>query len=210
MATVFDNVRLPEEVEQGAQGGPEFKTTIVAIGNGTEQRNIDWSEAKASWDVSYGVDSPEFYRTVRAFFLARRGKATGFRFKDWSDFEATDELLGLGTSTTGSDGNATFQVIKTYTSGSASYVRVITRLVASTLVVRVNDVLKTEGVHYTADDDTGIITFLNPHRPTTGQEVNADYEFDVPVRFDTDKFTLTMEVSLAAAIGSLPILELRE
>jgi uncharacterized protein (TIGR02217 family) len=206
----FDNVRLPDDIEAGASGGPEFQTTIVAMGNGTEQRNINWLEARASWDIGYGIQSKVDYSLVRNFFYARRGRGVGFRFKDWSDFELEDELIGLGTSTTGSDGLAAFQIIKTYISGSASYIRIITRPVTPTLVVRVDDVVKTLTTHYTIDYDTGIITFVNPHRPTTGQEVRVDVEFDTPVRFDVDKFNLSLEATLAGMVQSLPVKEILE
>lgn len=205
MANQFDDIRLPDDVEAGAHGGPEFMTTIVAIGNGTEQRNIDWASAKASWDIGYGIQDQVDYKGVRDFFYARRGKAVGFRFKDWSDYQATDELIALGDGA-----NLLFQLVKNYTSGSATYVRKITRPVTGTLVVRVNGVVKTVATHYNINYATGLITFTGGNAPGNGLEVRVDYEFDIPVRFDVDKFDLRLEITIAGAVQALPIVELRE
>ena len=38
----FHNVQLPEEVERGAQGGPQFKTTVFTLSSGYEKRNVEW------------------------------------------------------------------------------------------------------------------------------------------------------------------------
>jgi uncharacterized protein (TIGR02217 family) len=48
-----------------------------------------------------------------AFFRARRGKAYGFRFKDWTDHKATGQLLG-----TGDDALTQFQLVKTTRPGA--------------------------------------------------------------------------------------------
>ena len=65
-----------------------------------------------------------------AFFRARRGKAYGFRFKDWTDYKVTGELLG-----TGDDVKTQFQLAKRYPSGSLIEVRTITKPVAGTVRV---------------------------------------------------------------------------
>jgi uncharacterized protein (TIGR02217 family) len=64
-------------------------------------------------------------RELIAFFQARRGKAYGFRFKDWTDYKATGQLLG-----TGDDAQTQFQRVKHYPSGSVIEVRTMTKSVA--------------------------------------------------------------------------------
>ena len=59
---------------------------------------------------------------------ARRGKAYGFRFKDWTDYKATGQLLG-----TGDGAIKAFQLVKRYPSGSIIEVRTITKPVTSTV-----------------------------------------------------------------------------
>jgi len=55
--------------------------------------------------------------------------------------------------------------------------------------------------------DTGIVTFSTA--PTSGVEVTADFEFDVPVRFDTDHMAVTIETYRLHAWQQIPIVELR-
>jgi uncharacterized protein (TIGR02217 family) len=200
---VFDDVRLPEDVEVGAQGGPMFQTTIVALASGGEQRNQDWSEQRCEFDVGYGISTVDDLRAVLAFFYARRGRARGFRFRDWTDYQLTNEPIDVGDGV-----EDEFQIIKTYeTSGPHSYGRRITRPVANTLLVYLDGVLKTLTTHYTLGAG-GVITFTSP--PGNAVVISVSCEFDVPVRFDTDKFNMTLEGFEAGVVPSLPVVELRE
>jgi len=152
--TSFHNVRLPEEIESGAQGGPGFKTTVLTLSSGFEKRNIEWSRSRGSWDISYGIQTKDDVGSVIDFFYARRGKAYGFRFKDWTDFEITNQTIGTG------DGVAVvYQVFKNYQDDGGSFQRKITRIVDGTLSVYVNAILKSDPGDYTVDIDTGLITF---------------------------------------------------
>ena len=65
------------------------------------------------WDVASGLKKQAQIDELIAFFRARRGKAYGFRFKDWTDFKATGQLVG-----TGDGALAQFQLVKHYPSGS--------------------------------------------------------------------------------------------
>ncbi len=55
MPPVFHEVRMPIDVERGAVGGPGFKTRVLPLESGFEQRNIDWSDTRGEWDLSYGL-----------------------------------------------------------------------------------------------------------------------------------------------------------
>lgn len=195
----FHDVRLPDEIEQGSSGGPAFNTTIIGMSSGQEQRNLDWSESKATYDISYGIQDKDDFDVTLAFFYARRGRGYSFRFRDWADFEGEQEPIGLG------DGAHTdFQLIKTYEAdGPNPYVRRITRPVPATVRVFVDGVLT--GVTQLTG---GIVRFTVA--PVLDAVVTADFEFDVPVRFDSDHFPLVLSTSQAAAIGSLMITEVRE
>lgn len=194
----FHDVRLREDIERGAEGGPVFNTTVVPLASGHEQRNINWEYAKHEYDISYGIMGPEDYEEVRRFFYARRGRAYAFRFKDWSDFEM-DSVIATG------DGSQTkFQLYKTYTSGGQSYVRPIFKPVSGTVTMYVNDVLTAA----TVDHSTGVVTFSVA--PANGAEIRAVAEFDVPVRFDQDKFGLNLVWVGAGSVPSIMIKELRQ
>ena len=192
----FDNVRLPEQIERDSQSLPRFQTSVVTLGRGAEQRNVDWAQPRARFDISYGIQDEDDYHEIRDFFYARIGKARGFLFKDWSDYKATNQLLGIA------DGVKTkFQLVKRYVS-SVTFIRKIIAPVGGTVKVYVNGVLTTASV----DLLTGEITFFSP--PASSTAITADFEFDVPVRFDTDELPIQIHIFSAASIGSIELVEL--
>lgn len=194
--TIHD-VRLPVDVERGARGGPGFKTSIITLSNGNEARNQEWERARGAWDVGYGVQSIDTLRTVDAFFRARRGRAYGFRFKDWSDFTATEQFTAAVT------GDATKrQLVKSYDDTVNPYVRLIVLPVTDTLTVYVDDFVTTDFTLL----PNGILDFDSD----PGMNVKATFEFDVPVRFDTDTFVVQLETFMSGAVPSIAIVELRE
>jgi uncharacterized protein (TIGR02217 family) len=182
----FHEVRFPDNIAYGATGGPEFATTVVATGAGHEKRNVNWAEARGRWDVASGLKKQAQIGELIAFFRARRGKAYGFRFKDWTDYKATGQLLG-----TGDDAQIQFQLVKYYPSGSVIEVRTITKPVAGTVKVYLDSIEQLSG--WSVDTTTGLVTFGTP--PALGVEVTADFEFDVPVRFDTDHMAVTARLA---------------
>jgi uncharacterized protein (TIGR02217 family) len=58
----------------------------------------------ARWDVASGLKKQAQIDELIAFIRARRGKAYGFRFKDWTDYKATGQLLGIGDDVQTSSG----------------------------------------------------------------------------------------------------------
>ena len=203
----FHDIRLPVSIERGAQGGPTFRTGIVETLSGYEQRNGEWAQARMEWDASYGIQTKTDYQELLEFFYARRGALHGFRFKDWTDFEATGEAIGTG------DGIETdFQLIKTYSDAGGSYARTILLPVTSpttTVAVYVNAVLQTVITDYTIETG-GIIRFTGGSIPPASDPVTADFEFDIPVRFNEDKLELAVEWYDAAAIPAITLRELRQ
>ena len=45
--------------------------------------------------------------------------------------------------------------------------------------------------------------------PAAGQRVTAGFEFDVPVRFDTDRIVASLSALDAGDIPSIPVVEVR-
>jgi uncharacterized protein (TIGR02217 family) len=64
-----------------------------------------------------------------------------------------------------------------------------------------------EDVDYQVDFDSGHITFDHP--PDLGAEVRAGFEFDVPVRFDTDAIMASISSFQAGEVPNIPIVEVR-
>jgi uncharacterized protein (TIGR02217 family) len=78
--------------------------------------------------------------------------------------------------------------------------------VAGSVRVAVNSV---ETTAFTLDAATGIITFNAGNIPAAGSVVAAGYEFDVPVRFDTDAITVNLSHFEAGEIPEILLLEIR-
>jgi uncharacterized protein (TIGR02217 family) len=194
---VIDDIRLPVDVERGAEGGPGFKTTVTTLANGAEQRNQEWSAMRGQWNVGYGLQSLTSLQAVYEFFIGRRGRARGFRFKDWADYTATEQPVG---TVTGNDLRRQLQ--KVYGDAENPYNRVIILPVAGTLTVYV-DTLATEA--YTLLDN-GVLEF--PSDP--GPNVLATFEFDVPVRFDIDDLKVQLANYNAGQIPNIPVVELKQ
>jgi uncharacterized protein (TIGR02217 family) len=57
------------------------------------------------------------------------------------------------------------------------------------------------------DVTTGIVTLATA--PAQDVDVTADFEFDVPVRFDTDHMAVTIETYKLHRWQQIPIVELR-
>lgn len=191
---MVDLVRLPDDVEAGARGGPSFNTSVITLGSGRENRGREWQVARHSWDIGYGIDTPSSFQAVIDFFYACGGRARSFLFKDWADYKGTLETVAAVVSQP-----TKRQLVKTYTNGIVSYVRVVDHPVAGTLLVYVDNMLT---VAYTIVG--GLITFTGGD---PGDDVKATFEFDIPVRFDTDQLSLTMENIKSMQIPSIAILE---
>jgi len=198
--TGFHEVRFPDNVAYGATGGPEFATTVLATGSGHEKRNANWAEARGRWDVASGLKTQAQLDELIAFFRARKGKAYGFWFKDWTDYKGTGQLLGIGD-----DAETGFQLVKHYPSGSVIEVRTITKPVAGTVKVYLDGIEQLSG--WSIDTATGIVTF--DVAPGAGVQVTADFEFDVPARFDTDHMAVTIETYRLHNWQQIGVIELR-
>lgn len=198
--TDFAEVQFPTDISYGATGGPMFLTDIVSTLSGREQRNSKWSQSRAKYNVASGIKTESQWHALIAFFRARRGMAIGFRFKDWSDYLGENEEIGVGD-----DATTQFQLVKIYSSGSVAVSRDIAKPVAGTVKVYVDSVLQVSGI--TVDTTTGIVTFYTA--PATDEVITADFEFDVPVRFDTDELALSMDSFDAGSWNSIPLIEVR-
>lgn len=184
-------IRLPEVYKAGMVGGPVFNTDVIEVDSGYEWRNDSSSGiAIREYEIEYIKDLDEAEQ-LSDFFHVVRGRSYSFRFKDWLDYQVTtgNGLIGDGTG----DGVTTvYQLYKRYSFGGSSLDRIIQKLVAGTVQIYVNGVLQTITTHYTINMNTGIVTFLSA--PTNGHVIAWSGEFDVPVRFTTDKFTCRLLV----------------
>lgn len=203
----FHDVAFPDSIAEGAEGGPEFSTSVIVSSGGHEQRIGNWSYPRCRWNVGTGLKDADGVAELIAFFRARFGRLHAFRFKDWGDFTMARQAIG---ATNGSA--ATFQIVKTYTSGPTSVNRPITRPIAGVQVwVNAAPIAQGAGAgQFQVNLSTGVITLGATLAATTGQVVEAACEFDVPARFDTDTLGLRLDAFEIGAIPDIPVLEIRE
>ena len=65
----------------------------------------------------------------------------------------------------------------------------------------------TETIHFTFDPATGLVSF--DAAPDPGAPVTAGFEFDVPVRFDTDRIQTSVASFKAGQVPNVPVVEVR-
>lgn len=182
----FVDVNLPGALEQGATGGPMYSTSVVTTQNGFEQRNSNWQFPRYKWTASIPYGDQDTFDALMAFFHARSGKLVGFRFRDPADHVATGEAIWHDTV------NGVWRLAKNYSSGGVALVRKITRPVSGSVTFTGGGTL---------NYSTGIIT------GSSGGSWSG--MFDVPVRFDTDQFDLTMD-QVDVGTARIDIIEIRE
>ena len=209
MPSDFHDILFPLDVALGSRGGPVRRTDIVMLGSGREHRNARWAESRRRYDAGLGIRTLDALHAVLVFFEERRGRLIGFRFRDRVDDRscapsaspaATDQPIGTGDGTT-----RLFQITKTYGSGSASYVRTVTKPVAGSVRLAVGGA-ECQPSDLSCDSTTGLVAFTTP--PPAGAVVTAGFRFDVPVRFDTDALDIDLSAFGAGHIPSVPLVEI--
>jgi len=205
----FSEERFPLRIAFGTTGGPERLTEIVRLSTGFEHRNQRHARSVHRYDAGSGLKSLADLVAVAEFFEARRGKLTGFRFRDPLDHSSApfgqaqsplDQAIGVGDGTT-----TDFQLVKSYGSGEGAYRRPIEKPVVGTVTIAVDGVAVASGV--TVDAATGIVSFDAP--PPMSAAITAGFEFDVPVRFDLDQLAINIAAFEAGDIPSIPLIEVR-
>ena len=159
----LETPRFPFCISYGAVGGPEFATDIVEMNSGVEQRNVRWSQARNRYSVEFPlVDGA--WAELLAWFRSVRGRADGFRLRDWADYQVSiDEgRLGMGAN---ASGMAVYQLYKYYSSGGAleEYRKISKPAADAPLTIYRGGVLQTAGAgagNYALDPTTGTVTFV--------------------------------------------------
>ncbi|MCF6220532.1 MAG: DUF2460 domain-containing protein [Robiginitomaculum sp.] len=192
----FHDVNFPLPLVFGASGGPVRQTEIITLANGHEQRNTAQANSRRRYDAGVGVKSLADMQMLIAFFEARRGQLCGFRFCDPMDHNADGEI-GIG------DGQTTeFQLSKTYADAAGSWQRTITKPKPGSVNIQL-DAQPTSS--FNLDISTGVVVFDTA--PGSGVVIVANFEFDVPVRFDTEQLTTSLESFGAGGAVNVPLIE---
>lgn len=189
----IETPRFPDGIAMDFSGGPRFSTDIVVNAGSYESRNRNWSQARGRWTCSQVPKSRSDTETLIAFFRNAAGRANGFRFKDWSDYNATS-ATGVFVELT----PTTFQMYKRYTTGSTTHDRKITKP-SGTITV-------TGGTTPSVASTTGIVTVA------AGTPTAWAGDFDVPARFDSDEMIARLVETNPHMFhwGDIAIVELRD
>ncbi|WP_146587347.1 DUF2460 domain-containing protein [Puniceibacterium confluentis] len=207
----FHEIRFPANLSFGSVGGPERRTDVVTLASGHEERNSPWAHSRRRYDAGVGLRSLDDIAVLIAFFEARRGQLYGFRWKDWADYKSCkpsetlrhdDQVIARGDGATRS-----FQLTRRYRSGEGTYIRPIQKPVAGTVRAAIQGDELREGIDYTVDTARGLLTFSEP--PLAQSVISAGYEFDVPVRFDSDRILTSVASFQAGEAPDVPVVEVR-
>jgi uncharacterized protein (TIGR02217 family) len=198
---MFYEVRFPEEISMRSKTSIEFDTNIVIYKNGREQR-IANRQPRMVYGVSIDRRTKKEIDLLVDFFRLVRGKCIGFRYKDWLDFSAEKQVIFKSDGVT-----KNFQLVKTYTSlsGKESRLREITKPVEGTVKLFIDN---SELDSFKIDYSRGKI-FLSA-APAENSLLRATFEFDVPVRFDTDLLEIDMHNAHSGEIKNLRIVEIND
>ena len=177
MSDVFIEERLLDKIAYGSEFGREFNTRVVQLRSGRERRNADWSAPLGRYSLLYQVIEPADHALVVNAHAACFGSLVGFRFKDWSDYTAELEFIGVASA-----GEQTMQLKKSYTFGPLSYERIISKPVLGQVTIYADEV----EIPATVNTVTGEVTFT----ASAGQVITWSGEFDVPVRFADDRLDI--------------------
>ena len=212
MPQPFHEVLFPVPLALAGRGGPQRKTDIITQASGQEHRLTRWRHARRRYEIGSGLKTRQDLMRLVDFFEARRGRLYGFRFHDPLDGRSTaslsavtafDQNLGMG------DGSQTvFTLRKAYGEGDALYWRPIVKPCQGTVRVGVNGIELNAGQDFTCDVTTGRITFTPSAIPPPSAVVTAGFEFDVPVRFESDMLDLSFDALGTGESAAITLLEL--
>lgn len=170
---MFIEERLLDSVSYGTVYGEAFSTDLKIMRNKTESRNMQWSESRGTYTLVFNALLEEDRAKVMKVFRTCRGMGIGFRLKNWVDYKAKNETLGVMT-----DNTQSFQLKITSFAGGYTTIKTIRKPV----VGRVKVYAEGEEVSAVVDYTKGVITVT----ADIGSTISWSGEYDIPVRFDND------------------------
>lgn len=212
----FLNALLDVGFDYGANGGPDdFGTELVVVGGAT-YANQKRQHELGEWELGgRNVDAANLQVRL-AHWRAVRGTTYAFPYKDWNEYEVTQQELVL-------DGSNSTQLIKVSSGFGNDYTADILLPVIDTVVIELQDGGAGPWVELEADTDytlnatTGVITWPGSTGPAAPDKVRWTGEFYKRVRYGVDRLRaqfLTFEQRGATsqkiyALGALTVREER-
>lgn len=204
------NTAFPPRLAFGLECDPEWQVRIASTISGFESRNLEWSHARHVYDASFAIRTAADHQLIRQHFHMARGP-----FHSWPLLDPLDHEVSIaeGVFLAVPDADTSFQMHKQYGSGQFAYFRKITRPLAGALIY-IDDVLMTEGLDYTLDEDTGVMSF--PSSDADPDSFTWSGQFYVPCRYDTTKLPVRIQtrgdtgMDYMVSSEGIPIVEVRE
>jgi uncharacterized protein (TIGR02217 family) len=200
---MFYELLFPESISVKSTSLIEFNTNIIETKNGREQRISNRTSAKMTYNIVRGIETKADLDYIMKLFRITKGSGIGFRFKDWLDYSANNQIVGIGNGI-----DKVFQLVKLYIiivdEQSIVYSRKIIKPVEGTVNISINDIAVSNGI--SINYRNGQITFDSA--PAEDDVVTAGFEFDVPVRFDSDILELSMNDLHSGELKNIKLVEI--
>ncbi|WP_234744899.1 DUF2460 domain-containing protein [Burkholderia sp. WTPI3] len=206
MTTFLEFPRFPDNIAFGATVGPTYQTVVNQVYSGRDARIPAWTQARIQFEVGRRAMNAADTASLDAFFRTVKGRAYGFRIKDWTDYTDGGAGVLVATATSG-----VYQMTRLYSNGALTESRLIQKPVAGSVQVMKSGAPLATGV--TLDTTTGLVT-ITP-TPTGSAALTWTGQFDVPVRFDVDQMKKQVMDrngplgDLMVDWGSIPLIEIR-
>ena len=194
---MFYDIVFPESISMKSSYIIEYNTIINKSKNGNELRISNYDYPLLSYNVINEIKTKTELEDIINFFKLVKGRAYGFKFKDWLDYKVINQNIAVA------DGEQKdFQLIKTYNINNKLQTRKITKPKQVSIFINNQNITTNISINY----ENGIITFNTP--PEKDTIISASFEFYVPVRFDNDKIEIVMKNEKVGEIKDLKIVEL--
>lgn len=180
---------------------PNFQTRIVTRRNRRESRNAELAQVFHDVSIPFQNITKTDVLDIKRLFLVCRGPVHTFYFKDPADFEAVDEIFGVGDGAT-----KDFQLRKVYEADGQSYEREIYLPVGAVIT----DNHAAAGAN-TVDLETGEVNFTVA--PVAGHVLRWSGQHRLKVRFASDRLPFTIDNKSRGEFrmnGSVDLLEVPE
>lgn len=185
MVAFLESPRFPDNIAFGATVGPTYQTIVTPIYSGRDGRIVGWTQARIRFEVGMRSMLASVTQQLDAYFRSVKGRAYGFRIKDWTDFSDGGNGVFVPTATLG-----VYQMGKVYSSGGAlEETRMIQKPVSGTIVSTLNGSVVSGG-GYALDTTTGLLTWANPTHTSSVTSLTVG---------------ATTQVTLTAAISGLVV-----
>ena len=179
---MFHNIKFPDNICYDIVNSIIYDTNIIKSKNGREQRIINFSSGKNLYKLIYKFQNKNEIEKIVNIFNIVKGRANGFRFKDWFDYRIEKQQIAI-------DDARILYLYKDYRIDNVVYRKRIYKPVENSIEIFINGE-KDNSIIKFVDYDNGTIEFYDNLLVNSGNKIEISCEFDIPVRFNSDKLNI--------------------